>query len=176
MRDVLTGLFNRRYLQETLGREIHRAQRLETTLGVMMLDVDNFKIFNDTNGHEAGDRLLAVLGHYLQDAVRAEDIACRYGGEEFTLILPDISPEALFARAETIRAGTRNLEVSHHGKILGGVTISLGLSYFPQHGTDPDLLLQAADAALYQAKRSGRNRVSMSGVPPEGLATGGRAA
>jgi len=176
MRDVLTGLFNRRYLQETLGREIHRAQRLETTLGVMMLDVDNFKIFNDTNGHEAGDRLLAVFGRYLQDAVRAEDIACRYGGEEFTLILPDISPEALFARAETIRAGTRNLEVSHHGKILGGVTISLGLSYFPQHGTDPDLLLQAADAALYQAKRSGRNRVSMSGVPPEGLATGVRAA
>jgi diguanylate cyclase (GGDEF)-like protein len=142
----------------------------------MMLDVDNFKIFNDTNGHEAGDRLLAVLGHYLQDSIRAEDIACRYGGEEFTLILPDISPEALFARAETIRAGTRNLEVSHHGKILGGVTISLGLSYFPHHGTDPDLLLQAADAALYQAKRSGRNRVSMSGVPPEGLAAGGRAA
>jgi diguanylate cyclase (GGDEF)-like protein/PAS domain S-box-containing protein len=176
IRDALTGLFNRRYLQETLGREIHRAQRQNTTLGVIMLDVDNFKIFNDTNGHEAGDRLLAVFGRYLRDSIRAEDIACRYGGEEFTLILPDISPEVLLKRAEMIRVGTKNLEVFHYGKVLGGVTISLGLSYFPHHGNDADSLLQAADAALYQAKRSGRDRVVMAGSQPQVLTTGGRAA
>jgi diguanylate cyclase (GGDEF)-like protein/PAS domain S-box-containing protein len=165
IRDALTGLFNRRYLQETLGREIHRAQRQETTLGVVMLDVDNFKVFNDTYGHEAGDRLLSVLGRYFQGSIRAEDIACRYGGEEFTLILPDVSPKVLLDRTEIIREGVKDLEVLHQGKLLGGVTISLGLSYFPQHGADPDTLLQAADAALYQAKRNGRNRVVMAGCP-----------
>ena len=167
IRDTLTGLFNRRYLQETLGREIHRAQRQETTLGVVMLDVDNFKIFNDTYGHEAGDRLLAVLGRYLRECIRAEDIACRYGGEEFTLILPDVRPEILKERAETIRAGASNLEVLHQGKLLGGITVSLGLSYFPKHGTVPETLLQAADAALYEAKRNGRNQVVMCGIQPE---------
>jgi diguanylate cyclase (GGDEF)-like protein/PAS domain S-box-containing protein len=169
IRDALTGLFNRRYLQETLGREIHRAQRQNTSLGVVMLDVDHFKIFNDTHGHEAGDRLLAVFGRYLKDSIRAEDIACRYGGEEFTLILPDINPETLIKRAEVIRVGTKNLEVSSHGKVLGGVTISLGLSYFPHHGNDAETLLQAADAALYQAKRRGRDRVVMAGSYPEGI-------
>jgi diguanylate cyclase (GGDEF)-like protein/PAS domain S-box-containing protein len=167
IRDTLTGLFNRRYLQETLAREIHRAQRQETTLGVVMLDVDNFKIFNDTYGHEAGDKLLAVLGRYLRGCIRAEDIACRYGGEEFTLILPDVPPEILKERAETIRIGVTNLEVLHQGKILEGITVSLGLSYFPQYGTVPETLLQAADAALYQAKKNGRNKVVMCGPQPE---------
>jgi diguanylate cyclase (GGDEF)-like protein len=167
IRDPLTGLFNRRYLQETLGREIHRAQRQETTLGVVMLDVDNFKIFNDTYGHEAGDRILAALGRYLRGCIRTEDIACRYGGEEFTLILPDVRPETLQERAETIRAGASNLEVLHQGKILGGITVSMGLSYFPKHGTVPETLLQAADAALYDAKRNGRNQVVMYGIQPE---------
>ena len=176
IRDALTGLFNRRYLQETLDREIHRAQRQSTTLGVVMLDVDHFKVFNDTYGHEAGDRLLAVLGRYLKGAVRTEDIACRYGGEEFTLILPDISPEVLLERADTIREGAKDLEVLYQGKLLGGVTISLGLSYFPQHGADGETLLQAADAALYQAKRNGRNRVVISGCQLEGRATGLEAA
>ncbi len=175
-RDALTGLFNRRYLQETLDREIHRAQRQETTLGVVMLDVDHFKIFNDTYGHEAGDRLLSNLGRYLKIAIRTEDIACRYGGEEFTLILPDVSPEVLLARAEAIREGAKDLEVLYQGKLLGGVTISLGLSYFPQHGADGETLLQAADAALYQAKRNGRNRVVMSGCQLEQRATEVKAA
>ena len=167
IRDSLTGLFNRRYLQETLDREIHRARRREIPLGLVMLDVDNFKIFNDTYGHEAGDRLLAILGRYLKGCIRAEDIACRYGGEEFTLILPDIPPEILKERAEAIRAGVSKLEVRHQGKILGGITISLGLSYFPEHGADPETLLQAADAALYKAKENGRNQVVMSGIQPE---------
>jgi diguanylate cyclase (GGDEF)-like protein len=163
IRDSLTGLFNRRYLQETLEREIHRVQRRDATLGVIMMDVDHFKNFNDTYGHEAGNRLLAVLGRYLQGSIRAEDIACRYGGEEFTLILPEVSPEVLLERAEAIRKGAEELEVLYQGTMLGGVTISLGLSYFPQHGAEGETLLQAADAALYQAKRSGRNRVIMSG-------------
>jgi diguanylate cyclase (GGDEF)-like protein len=167
IRDALTGLFNRRYLQETLDREIYRAQRQESTLGVVMLDVDHFKIFNDTYGHEAGNRLLSILGRYLRGSIRAEDIPCRYGGEEFTLILPDISPEVLLERAETIRKGVKDLEVLFQDKLLGGVTISLGLSYFPQHGENSEALLQAADAALYQAKRNGRNRVVMSGCKLE---------
>jgi diguanylate cyclase (GGDEF)-like protein/PAS domain S-box-containing protein len=176
IRDVLTGLFNRRYLQETLEREIHRAQRQQTSLGVIMLDVDNFKIFNDTYGHEAGDQLLAVLGRYLKGSIRAEDIACRYGGEEFTLILPDVDTKVLLERAEAIRAGAKDLEVFHYGKVLGRITISLGLSYYPEHGEDAHSLLQAADAALYLAKRNGRDQVIMSGIKPEGLATEGKAA
>ncbi len=163
IRDALTGLFNRRYLIETLEREIARAQRRQVGLGVIMLDVDHFKRFNDTYGHEAGDHLLAVLGRYLQGSIRAEDIACRYGGEEFTLILPEITAETIMERAEQIRAGARNLEVYFHGKLLGEITISLGVSYYPQHGQDSATLLQAADAALYQAKQSGRNRVVMAG-------------
>lgn len=163
IRDPLTGLFNRRYLTETLEREIARAQRRNLGVGVIMLDVDHFKRFNDTYGHEAGDHLLAVLGRYLQSSIRAEDIACRYGGEEFTLILPEITAETLMARAEQIRAGARNLEVYYHGKLLGEITISMGVSYYPQHGQDSATLLQAADGALYQAKQSGRNRVVMAG-------------
>lgn len=176
IRDSLTGLFNRRYLTETLDREIARAQRRETGLGVIMLDVDHFKRFNDTYGHEAGDRLLAVLGRYLQGVIRGEDIACRYGGEEFTLILPEITSETLLKRAEQIRAGARELEVSHRGKLLGEITISLGLSYFPQHGKEGATLLQAADAALYQAKRSGRNRVVMAGCICKDIASEAEAA
>ena len=168
IRDDLTGLFNRRYLQETLDRELHRALRRASTVGVVMLDVDHFKVFNDTHGHEAGDQVLAVLGRYLKDVVRAEDIACRYGGEEFTLVLPDISPENLLARAEHFREGVKKLEVLYQGKLLEGITASLGLSCFPMHGAESETLLQAADAALYQAKRNGRNRVVMSGVQPGG--------
>ncbi len=170
IRDPLTGLFNRRYLTETLDRELARAQRRGNGVGVVMLDVDHFKRFNDTHGHEAGDRLLAVLGRYLQGAIRAEDIACRYGGEEFTLIMPEITMEALLARVEQIRAGVQELEVLHQGKLLGEVTISLGISYFPQHGKDGETLLQAADAALYQAKQAGRNRVVMAGCSWNGQA------
>ncbi len=176
IRDSLTGLFNRRYLTETLEREIARAQRRDSGLGIIMLDVDHFKRFNDTYGHEAGDRLLAVLGRYLQGAARAEDIACRYGGEEFTLILPEITMATLLERAEQIRAGARELEVLHQGKLLGEVTISLGVSYFPQHGKDGETLLQAADAALYQAKRTGRNRVVMAGCALNDRAAGTQAA
>jgi len=176
IRDSLTGLFNRRYLTETLEREIARAQRRQAGLGVIMLDVDHFKRFNDTYGHEAGDRLLAVLGRYLQHVVRAEDIACRYGGEEFTLILPEITPEALWERAEQIRAGAKELEVLHQGKLLGEVTISLGLSHYPQHGQTGEALLQAADTALYQAKQNGRNRVVMAGSGYQTIPLGAQAA
>jgi diguanylate cyclase (GGDEF)-like protein/PAS domain S-box-containing protein len=176
IRDALTGLFNRRYLQETLEREIHRAKRKETSLGVIMLDVDHFKVFNDTHGHEAGDRLLAVLGRYLRSAIRMEDIACRYGGEEFTLILPDVTPDALLRRADAIRVGAGDMEVLYQGKPLGRVTISMGLSYFPQHGADGDSLLQAADEALYQAKRTGRDRVIMAGCQVQDSSFGEQAA
>ncbi len=163
IRDPLTGLFNRRYLQETLERELYRVQRKQAGLGVIMLDVDHFKQFNDTYGHEAGDRLLAVLGRYLRGSIRAEDIACRYGGEEFLLVLPEISKDSLVDRAEAIRAGAPELEVEYHGQLLTGITISLGLAWFPEHGTSGEQLVEAADKALYRAKRTGRNRVVLAG-------------
>lgn len=172
IRDPLTGLFNRRYLQETLERELYRVQRKQAGLGVIMLDVDHFKQFNDTYGHEAGDRLLAVLGRYLRTAIRAEDIACRYGGEEFLLVLPEINKDSLAERAEAIRAGAPELEVEYHGQLLTGITISLGLAWFPEHGTTGEQLVEAADKALYRAKRTGRNRVVLAGqeeaVPQQG--------
>ncbi len=162
IRDPLTGLFNRRYLQETLDREIHRAQRKNANLGVVMLDIDHFKQFNDLNGHEAGDKLLAVFGRYLKNSIRSEDIACRYGGEEFTLIIPEITSPFLLERAEAIREGTKDLVVHHQGRVLGTITISMGLSFYPEHGNTGEKLLAKADEALYRAKNSGRNRVVMA--------------
>jgi len=159
IRDQLTGLYNRRYMEESLVREVHRATRAGTGLGVLMLDIDHFKRFNDTYGHPAGDLLLREVCLYLQEHVRGEDIACRYGGEEITLILPDVTTEEACARAEDLRCGVRALIVQHRGEALGGVTVSIGVATMPQHGTTAEALLQAADAALYRAKTLGRDRV-----------------
>ncbi|RPH87312.1 MAG: diguanylate cyclase, partial [Desulfobacteraceae bacterium] len=120
IRDPLTGLFNRRYLQETLDRELHRADRQGKSLGVMMLDLDHFKQFNDTYGHDLGDLILKKTGAFLKNGIRSEDIACRFGGEEFTLILPEASPEILEKRAESLRAGIEQLQVPSGGKMIGG--------------------------------------------------------
>jgi diguanylate cyclase (GGDEF)-like protein/PAS domain S-box-containing protein len=165
IRDALTGLFNRRYMEETLEREIRRAARAGHTLGVIMLDIDHFKRFNDTFGHSAGDTLLATVGALLRTQVRGEDITCRYGGEEFTLILPDISPEHLQMRAEQLRRAIAELQIEHRQRPLGPVTASLGLALYPSHGLDPAALIEQADAALYTAKQRGRNRVVLIGAP-----------
>jgi diguanylate cyclase (GGDEF)-like protein/PAS domain S-box-containing protein len=159
IRDPLTGLFNRRYLEESLERELRRAARNKRTLGTIMLDLDDFKTYNDTFGHEAGDTLLRELGNFLKSNIRGEDIACRYGGEEFALILPEASIEGTRQRAEQLREGVKHLEVQHRGQSLGGVTLSVGVAMFPEHGTTTDDILRAADAALYQAKATGRDRV-----------------
>jgi diguanylate cyclase (GGDEF)-like protein/PAS domain S-box-containing protein len=157
--DPLTELFNRRYLEETLVREIHRVKRKGLTLGVFMLDLDHFKHFNDTFGHEAGDNLLRALGRFLQAHIRQEDIACRYGGEEFVLILPETPRDVVLNRAEEIRRSIQRLQISQRGQMLECTTVSLGVAIFPEHGTTGEDLLRAADDALYRAKASGRNQV-----------------
>ncbi|MEN6319089.1 MAG: diguanylate cyclase [Syntrophaceae bacterium] len=161
-RDPLTGLFNRRYLEETLNREISRADRHETPLGIIMVDLDHFRRFNNTFGHDAGDLVLQDLGKFLQNNIRTEDIACRYGGEEFTLILPGASLEITRKRAETLRHGVQHLQISYDGKLLDSITLSLGVAIFPDHGPTGEAVLQAADMALYSAKHAGRNRVEMA--------------
>lgn len=159
IRDPLTGLFNRRYLEETLEREIHRATRLQRSVAIIMLDIDHFKHFNDTFGHEAGDIVLRELGNFFKTQIRGGDFACRYGGEEFTLIFPEMSRANVFQRAEKLREGVKNLHVEYQGRKLGAITISLGIALFPEHGTTGRTLLQAADAALYEAKHTGRDRI-----------------
>ena len=163
VRDSLTGLYNRRFLEQALEREVLRAARNSRPVGVIMLDLDHFKDFNDTHGHEAGDMLLRVLGDYLITHVRAEDIACRYGGEEFVVILPEASPVMARARAEELWKGVQGLHVNFHGELLRGTTASVGVAAFPGHGRTAPELLAAADAAMYAAKRRGRDRVELAG-------------
>ena len=162
--DSLTGLYNRRDLERALEREVLRASRNRRTVGVIMLDLDHFKAFNDRYGHEAGDALLRVLGDYLVTHVRAEDIACRYGGEEFVVILPEASLEMSRSRAQELWKGVQGLHVNFHGELLRGVTASLGVAAFPGHGKTTSELLRAADAAMYGAKRQGRDRVEIAEV------------
>jgi diguanylate cyclase (GGDEF)-like protein len=167
IRDPLTGLYNRRYLEETLERETRRAVRAEQGLGVMMLDLDHFKKFNDTHGHDAGDAVLRETASFLLKSVRAEDIVCRFGGEEFIVILPAADLKTTQARAERIRNRLREMTVLHQGQSVGMVTASIGVAELPQHGTSPQVLIAAADAALYRAKKEGRDRVITADPAPE---------
>jgi diguanylate cyclase (GGDEF)-like protein len=162
IRDPLTGLFNRRYLEESLDREIRRAIRNRLPLGAVMIDLDHFKNFNDTYGHEAGDTVLPAVGGLLQSRTRVEDIACRYGGEEFALIMPDAQLEFLRKRAEELREEAKHLQIQYRGKALEKVTLSLGLSSYPEHGNSANELMRIADAALYRAKAEGRDRVAVA--------------
>jgi diguanylate cyclase (GGDEF)-like protein len=158
-KDALTGIFNRRYLEESLEREIRRAARVDQPVGVVMFDLDHFKNFNDTFGHEAGDSVLRELGAFLSRNVRAEDIPCRFGGEEFVLILPGATLEGARSRAERLRSKVRELTVMHQGKSVGMITISVGVGAFPVHGLSVKEVIAAADGALYRAKKDGRDRV-----------------
>lgn len=165
IRDPLTGLYNRRFMEESLHRELQRSRRRNTPLGIIMLDIDHFKVFNDTHGHDAGDLLLQALGDYLGKHIRSEDIACRYGGEEFTLILPEASLEFTARRAEDLRVGVeRELRVVLEGQLLGKTTISAGVACYPEHGATSRQILRMADQALYLAKNRGRNRTVIHGA------------
>ena len=159
LRDPLTGLFNRRYLEENLNRELQRCARRGLPLTVMMLDVDHFKSFNDEYGHAAGDALLSQIGQTLGSLVREEDIACRYGGEEFTVVLPEAGAGEAALRAEGIRSEIGSTTVTHLRSTLGPRTISIGVATFPADGDTPAQLLAKADRALYEAKAQGRDRV-----------------
>ncbi|SMC38022.1 diguanylate cyclase [Papillibacter cinnamivorans] len=159
IRDALTGLFNRRYMEETLERELKRAEREDKPVGIIMFDIDHFKQFNDLAGHDAGDALLRELGAFLNRTTRGGDVVCRYGGEEFLVVLPGADMENSRQWAEKLRLGVKELLVYHLGKPLGKCTISLGVSSYPENGPTAEALLKAADRALYRAKNDGRDRV-----------------
>jgi diguanylate cyclase (GGDEF)-like protein/PAS domain S-box-containing protein len=173
IRDPLTGLFNRRYMEESIEREFARAKRHDTPLSVIMVDIDHFKQFNDSHGHRAGDAALVAAGSLLQRMIRAEDIPCRYGGEEFALILPDATADQAALRAEEIRRALAELALEHTGESLGYVTLSAGIADFPSHGVSAEEIIHAADRALYRAKHNGRNRVELA-MPGEGARPGHR--
>jgi diguanylate cyclase (GGDEF)-like protein/PAS domain S-box-containing protein len=164
--DPLTGLFNRRYLEETLPRELHRAQRAHSPLCVAMLDLDNFKRFNDTYGHDAGDSLLRELGRLLLGKLRKSDISCRYGGEEFVLVLPDSSAADAKQRMEQIRGQIKELKIPHGEQVLSAITVSAGVAQAEDPAPNPSQLLRAADTALYAAKNAGRDRVMVYQAKP----------
>lgn len=159
VRDGLTGLFNRRYLEEALEREIHRAARSERPLAIVLADVDFFKKFNDTYGHEIGDLVLREVAQLLDSRLRKADFACRYGGEEFVLILPEADLENARNKAEALRAAVKTLEVQSGRESVGPISLSLGVAVFPENGKEVETLLKAADSALYRAKHEGRDRV-----------------
>ena len=160
MRDPLTGLYNRRQLEEALHREVLRARRLGGTVGVMAIDVDHFKRVNDTLGHEVGDRALRGIAEEWASCVREEDIACRAGGEEFVIILPGTGKTALRTRAEAVRRTIERAQIPAGDGTLK-LTVSIGLASFPSYGDSGQAVLRAADVALYKAKAAGRNRVTL---------------
>lgn len=159
IRDPLTGLFNRRYMQEAMQREILHANTEQTKIGIILADIDKFKNYNDTYGHEAGDELLIKLADFFKYEIRGSDIACRYGGEEFLLILPGSSAEGTYKRAEHLREAVKDLKTYYRNIPLPPVTLSMGIAAYPQHGMSYTELVEAADAALYKAKEQGRDRV-----------------
>jgi diguanylate cyclase (GGDEF)-like protein len=169
--DPLTGLHNTRYLRDLLPREMLRAKRKDSPLAAIMIDVDHFRRVNDSLGHQAGDEVLKELGALFKKSIRGgSDIACRYGGEEFAIILADATSEGARRRAEDIRAAVKRLELRYGSKPVGGLTVSLGVALFPYHADQATTLLRKADEALYQAKSAGRDRVVVSdaGVAPRG--------
>ncbi|MDX1377439.1 MAG: diguanylate cyclase [Anaerolineales bacterium] len=157
--DPLTGLYNRRYMEATLLQQLSRVARQLHPLAIIMIDIDHFKLFNDTHGHPIGDELLRAFGQLLKGSIRVEDIACRYGGEEFILIMPNTSLEMAKQRADHIQEQAKILKIHHAGRSYDGATLSMGIAVYPQHGKSKDEVIQNADAALYQAKRNGRDQI-----------------
>src|SRR6266550_4682946 len=160
IRDPLTGLFNRRIMQESLNRELHRARRKNHPVTVALVDLDHFKRFNDTWGHDAGDVVLKTMAQIFRSHFRAEDVICRYGGEEFSIILPEASAEDAAKRANVLRDEVRKLTIRYLDQNLDPMTLSIGLATFPQHGSTAEQLLRIADQCLYQSKAAGRDRVT----------------
>jgi diguanylate cyclase (GGDEF)-like protein len=165
IRDPLTNLFNRRYLEESMDLEFARAERSQTAIGIVMIDIDHFKCYNDTYGHDGGDALLLAFTKLLTLTIRKGDLACRYGGEEFVLMLPGADACAVKRRAEVLSQAVALLAVAHGGRSLGPVTMSAGVAVYPEHGENPHSVLAAADEALLRAKANGRNRVETAPAP-----------
>jgi diguanylate cyclase (GGDEF)-like protein/PAS domain S-box-containing protein len=161
IRDSLTGLYNRRYMEESLEREARRAKRRNSSIGIIMLDIDHFKDFNDIYGHDAGDIVLKKLGTFLHRHTRGEDIACRYGGEEFLLILPEAPLEVVMQRAKELHSGIKKLRIVYQKKPLS-ITISAGVAVLPDHSSNVREVVKAADEALYRAKEKGRDQIMVA--------------
>ena len=166
IKDPLTGLFNRTFMEDALQRELYRAARKHTEVGVIMADVDLFKKFNDLHGHAAGDLVLVELANFFKWRMRKGDVICRYGGEEFALILLDSAVADTAKRAAHLTEAVKGLRVSYAGLEMGPVTLSMGVSGYPVNGDTPRDLLGAADQALYRAKQTGRDRVVVAEAPP----------
>ena len=164
IRDPMTGLYNRRFLREFLTRELIRAKRAGTGLAAIMMDIDHFKRINDSFGHDAGDLVLTEVATLLRNSIRGSDMVCRFGGEEFVLVLTDATRASALRRCEEIQAAIKRLEPMYRGRSLGHPTASFGVALFPDHATDADSLINASDAALYEAKRAGRDCVITSSV------------
>ncbi len=160
--DKLTGLYNHSYMEETLARELLRASRKQLSLGVIMLDVDDFKLYYGSLGRAAGDVILRELGSLLLKHVRGDDITCRYGDDEFIIVLPDASRKITWERAELICEHAKQSRFEFNEQVLQAVTLSIGVAVFPDDGSSSTTLLMAADQALYRAKREGRNRVAVA--------------
>lgn len=152
--DALTGLHNRRFLTQRLSEELSRAYRQKTSFTVLMADVDEFKKYNDTYGHPAGDEVLKKVANILRNSTRAMDSTARYGGEEFAVLLNDTTGKEAFEVAERIRTQVESQEFTGRK-----ITISIGMAEFPEDGYTADAVISSADEALYEAKRGGRNRV-----------------
>jgi diguanylate cyclase (GGDEF)-like protein len=161
IRDQLTGLLNRRYMEEALERELKRASRAQAPLSLVMLDVDRLKQVNDRFGHEAGDLLLRTVSQCLQRRTRDEDIVCRLGGDEFVLVMPGASLEDARERAEQLLTEVRRLTIDFPGEQDFVPSLSMGLAVYPAHAPTVQALLKAADLALYQAKAQGRDRLTV---------------
>jgi diguanylate cyclase (GGDEF)-like protein len=160
--DPLTGLYNRRYMEEWLRHELHRARRHGRPVGAVMLDVDHFKRVNDRFGHEAGDVVLREIALAVKRAARKSDIVCRYGGEEFLVLMPEAALRDAARKAEELRGAVGAMRLESRGRPVGPITISLGVAAFPDNADDADALLRCADDALYAAKQAGRDRVAVS--------------
>jgi diguanylate cyclase (GGDEF)-like protein/PAS domain S-box-containing protein len=162
IRDPLTRLFNRRFLEESLERELQLASRKKQALAVLFLDLDHFKRFNDTFGHHAGDMVLQSLADLFRNFFRSTDLCCRYGGEEFAIILPESSSQDAVLRADALRAEVKNLRLKYKKESLGSLTISAGVAAFPEHGSTAEELLKIADQCLYESKSRGRDVVTVA--------------
>jgi diguanylate cyclase (GGDEF)-like protein len=162
IRDPLTGLFNRRFLEQSLERELQLAARKKQSIAVLFLDLDHFKRFNDTFGHDAGDMVLQSLANLLRKFFRATDICCRYGGEEFAIILPESSSQNAAMRADALRSEVKSLRLQYKKQTLGPLTLSAGVAAFPEHGSTSHDLLKIADQCLYESKARGRDVVTVA--------------
>ncbi len=170
VRDSLTGLFNRRFMEETLTMEVARCQRLGQPLSVLMCDIDGFKHFNDAHGHEFGDTILSELGRFFKSRFRSYDVPCRYGGDELVVIMPGSALADGLKRAETLRSKVKELRVTGPGAVVAELTLSFGVAALLDHGDSPEMLFKAVDNALYRAKKS---RDSVVAAIPETTGSSG---